>query len=105
MADQRNNKYDVERKTYTYRNAGLDEKGEIIWERDGDPKSKVMKNTNFNEIKKDLYDKGSDAGYVKYKPDTYSIRKQPRKLDNVTKYSKDGMTKTITTYLPVRKAK
>ena len=69
-------------------------------------RSKTLNNTNFGELKRDVYNasKKDKNVYVAYGRDEYYIQRKPRRIKSVTKTFADG-SKEVTYYKPVRKSR
>jgi len=99
---QKNVGYKIEATTYTYKDTGnLDEKGKKVWKKQGEPTKRVVEETNFRDLKRNLYDesKKDKSIFVDYAEPVYEIRKKSRQLRSVTKMFSNG-TKQVTYYAP-----
>lgn len=92
--------YDIVRTRYMYTPTGevLDD-GRLVRVREENVKKDVLKNTNFSDLKKDIYNKTQtmDNVYVNYYEPAYVHRQLPRKIKSVVKTFEDG-SKEVTYY-------
>ncbi len=82
-----NQQYDIQVTRYIKRPTGKKNSyGNIEYTTVGDPKIKVIKNTNFSNLKKDLYEqsKKKDNVYIDYTKPIYRITKVPPRIKSVT---------------------
>ena len=95
--------YGIERITYVMTPTGkLNQYGHPEYARKEVTK-KRMTQTNFSDLKKDIYNNSKDRKdvYVKYARPTYSIYEHPKKLESVTRRFEDGH-KEVSYYKPVK---
>lgn len=82
-----NQKYDIQVTRYLKRPTGRkNQYGNSEYETVGSPSVKVLKNTNFTNLKKNLYEqsKKSNNVYVSYGKPTYRITKVRPRVKSVT---------------------
>ena len=108
MANENNQRerarYGIKMTTYTKRPTGKKNKyGHNEYETVGEPTQRFRKNTNFTELKKELYDnsKNKDNVYVAYTKPVYRINKCRPRVKSVTIRMADG-TKKVTYYNAVQ---
>ena len=91
--------YDIEMTRYRYTPTGELLNGNLVRIREKDVYRKTLKNTNFSDLKRDIYNKTQtmDNVYVNYSEPAYVHRQLPRKIKSVVKTYADG-SKEVTYY-------
>lgn len=97
--------YDIEMTRYVYTPTGeVTPNGGLVRYRDGQPQKKIIKNTNFGNLKRDLYNRTVDRNdvYVNYSAPQYRIIEQKKRLRSVVQTLPDG-TQIRTFYNAVKR--
>ncbi len=106
--------YNIKAVTYTKKLVGTDERGRKQYETVGTPTEKIVKETNFKDLKRSVHESSVSANskrpnsvYVDYEDTTFTvanrggklnIKEQPKKLKSVTQYMPNG-DKKVTYYV------
>lgn len=97
--------YDIEITQYLKRPTGNKNRyGNTEYMTVGKPNVKVKRNTNFSNLKQELYEqsKANNNVYIRYSEPVYRVRKIPPRINSVTVRYANG-DKRVSYYKPVRK--